>query len=270
MTVLAAPLTDASDTQLVIAAVLGIAAVVVLIVVGRLHPFLALMLGTAVMGGVAAVAPLDIVDSFLGGFGDTVGNVGLLIALGAMVGALLADSGGADRIVRTIVARVSPAALPWAMAGAAALVGIPLFFEVGVVLLVPVVILVARRTDSPLMRVGIPALAGLSILHGLVPPHPGPLIAIDAVHAQLGTTLALGLLVAVPTVIVCGPLLAILVARWVPVDAPERAGGIDTDAAQARSEDVRRPPSFPVTLLTIAAAKPGRRVTGSVSVVRRS
>ena len=93
------PLTDAGNTQLVVAALLGIATVVVLIVWAKVHPFLGLMLGTAVMGGVAAVAPLDIVESFTVGFGDTVGSVGLLIALGAMVGKILADSGGSDTIV---------------------------------------------------------------------------------------------------------------------------------------------------------------------------
>ena len=174
------PLSDAGNAQLVIAALLGIAAVVLLIVWAKMHPFIALILGAAVMGGVAGVAPLDIVTSFTTGFGSTVGNVGLLIALGAMIGALLADSGGADSIVDTIIGKVGARGLPWAMALIAAILGLPLFFEVGVVLLVPVVILVARRTDVPLMRVGIPALAGLSILHGLVPPHPGPLVAIDA------------------------------------------------------------------------------------------
>ena len=109
------------------------------------------------------------------------------------------------------------------MALIAAILGLPLFFEVGVVLLVPVVILVARRTDVPLMRVGIPALAGLSILHGLVPPHPGPLVAIDALGADLGLTLLFGLIVAVPTLVLCGPLLARFIEQWVPLHASDEA-----------------------------------------------
>ncbi|QWZ07351.1 GntP family permease [Nocardioides panacis] len=216
-------LTHAGNTQIVLAAVLGIAAVVVLIVWVKMHPFLALMLGTAVMGIVAGVAPLDIITSFTTGFGGTVGAVGLLIGLGAMLGALLADSGGADTIVDTIIGKVGKRGLPWAMALIAAILGLPLFFEVGVVLLVPVVILVARRTDVPLMRVGIPALAGLSILHGLVPPHPGPLVAIDALGADLGLTLLFGLIVAVPTLVLCGPLLARFVEQWVPLHASDEA-----------------------------------------------
>ncbi|SCG40301.1 GntP family permease [Micromonospora inositola] len=224
VTVLAAPaepLTNAGNTQLIIAALLGIAAVVLLIAWGKVHPFLSLILGAAVLGVIAGVAPDKIVTSFSGGVGSTVGGVGLLIALGAMIGGLLAESGGADSLVERVVSRVSGTALPWAMAGVAALIGLPLFFEVGVVLLVPIVLLVSRRTDVPLMKIGIPALAGLSVLHGLVPPHPGPLVAIDALGANLGQTLALGLLVAIPTVIVAGPVFGNFIARYVPATAPE-------------------------------------------------
>jgi GntP family gluconate:H+ symporter len=261
-------LTDAGNTQLIVAALLGIATVVVLIVWARLHPFLSLILGAAVMGGVAAVAPLDIVNSFTVGFGNTVGSVGLLIALGAMIGKILADSGGSDTIVDTILGRVGRNGLPWAMALIAAILGLPLFFEVGVVLLVPVVILVARKMDIPIMRVGIPALAGLSILHGLVPPHPGPLVAIDNLGADLGLTLLFGLVVAVPTLVVCGPLLARFVEQWVPVHAPAPAfagggasgtspAGEDRDAVGAGegrtpvAEGVTRRPGFGAAVLCI-------------------
>jgi GntP family gluconate:H+ symporter len=221
MNVLAAAETSASDGQLVTAVLLGIATVVVLITWLKVHPFLALIIGSGVLGSVAALAPADTIASFQAGVGSTVGNVGLLIALGAMIGGLLADSGGADRIVQSVVQRVSAHRLPWAMAGVAALIGLPLFFEVGVVLLVPVVLLVSRRTDVPLIKLGIPALAGLSVLHGLVPPHPGPLVAIDAVGADLGLTLALGLLVAVPTVIIAGPVFGSFISRYVHAEAPE-------------------------------------------------
>ncbi|MFI8804185.1 GntT/GntP/DsdX family permease [Micromonospora chalcea] len=216
----AEPLTNAGDTQLVLAALLGIAAVVLLIAWGKVHPFLALILGAAVLGVVAAVPVDKIVTSFSGGVGSTVGGVGLLIALGAMIGGLLAESGGADGIVERVVGRVSGTALSWAMAGVAALIGLPLFFEVGVVLLVPIVLLVSLRVNVPLIKIGIPALAGLSVLHGLVPPHPGPLVAIDALGANLGQTLALGLLVAIPTVIIAGPVFGNFIARYVPATAP--------------------------------------------------
>ena len=119
-------------------------------------------------------------------------EVGLLIALGAMLGKLLAESGGADKIVDTLVTRSGPRLIPWTIALVAIIVGLPMFFEIGLVLLLPVIVLVTKKSNLPLMRVAIPALAGLSVLHGLIPPHPGPLIAIGFIHAQLGITLALG------------------------------------------------------------------------------
>jgi gluconate:H+ symporter, GntP family len=221
MNVLAAEaITSAGTGQLILAAVLGIVVVVVLIAWAKWHPFLALILGSAVLGLVAGASPGDTVTSFTTGLGTTVGSVGLLIALGSMIGALLAESGGADGIVARIVNSVSGAALPWAMAGVAALIGLPLFFEVGVVLLVPIVLLVARRTDVPLLKIGIPALAGLSVLHGLVPPHPGPLVAVASLNADLGLTLLLGLICAIPTVIVAGPVFGNFITRYVHVPVP--------------------------------------------------
>jgi GntP family gluconate:H+ symporter len=235
MTLAAAAAHSDSNSVLLLAALLGIATVVVLITWLKMHPFLALILGSAVLGLVAGLGPTPTVNSFVAGLGSTVGSVGLLIALGAMVGGLLADSGGAERIVQTITDRVSGGALPWAMAGAAALIGIPLFFEVGVVLLIPIVLLVARRTNQPLMRVGIPALAGLSVLHGFIPPHPGPLAAIGVLNADLGTTLALGLLIAIPCVIVAGPIFGSFITKYVPVHAPALLDAGDRTAVGAGS-----------------------------------
>ncbi|MGW4940734.1 GntP family permease [Actinoplanes sp. NPDC004185] len=248
MTSLSAPvlaaeaITSAGTGQLVLAAVLGIAVVVLLIAWAKWHPFLALILGAAVLGVVAGAAPGDTITSFTTGVGSTVGSVGLLIALGSMIGALLAESGGADGIVSTIVRRFSGSALPWAMAGVAALIGLPLFFEVGVVLLVPIVLLVAQRTDVPLLKIGIPALAGLSVLHGLVPPHPGPLVAVSSLGADLGLTLAFGLICAIPTVIIAGPVFGNFIAKRVPLAVPAQlvpagSGGRSAGSGPAGGQD---------------------------------
>jgi GntP family gluconate:H+ symporter len=232
---LAAPLSSAGHTQLLLAALAGIATVVLTIVWAKFHPLLGLMLGTAVLALVAWVPPEPALQSFLTGLGTTFGTVGLLIALGAMLGKLLADSGGANKIVDTIVDKVGPRTLPWAMALIAAIIGLPMFFEIGVVILVPIIVLVAIRTGTRLMLIGIPALAGLSILHGLVPPHPGPLTAIALLHADLGYTLIFGLICAVPTLVIAGPLLAQFIVRWVPVQTPPPQQG--AAAAELRSHD---------------------------------
>ncbi|MDQ6657309.1 MAG: GntP family permease [Actinomycetota bacterium] len=207
------------DTRLLLVAVIAIAVIVVLIAWLKMHPFLALILGSAVLSIAGGVPIADSITHFEKGVGDTLKEVGLLIALGGMLGKLLADSGGANQVVDKLIARARPAIVPWMMALVAAIVGLPMFFEIGLVLLLPVIVVVASRTKLPLMKVGIPALAGLSVLHGFIPPHPGPLIAIAALGAPLGLTLAFGLLAAIPTVIIGGPLFAMLAARWVPVAA---------------------------------------------------
>ena len=239
------------DTRLLLMALAGIALIVVLIAALDMHPFLALILGSALVGFGSGVASADVIKNFETGVGATLMEVGLLIALGAMLGKLLAESGGADQVVETLVGRSGARLVPWTIGLVAVIVGLPMFFEIGLVLLLPVIVLVAKRSELPLMRVAIPALAGLSVLHGLVPPHPGPLIAIAAVKADLGITLGLGILVAIPTAIICGPLFSYVAARWVPVGPPESAGGLQTGGERARSDEVTRPPSFVVTVGTI-------------------
>ncbi|MFB7028656.1 MULTISPECIES: gluconate:H+ symporter [unclassified Streptomyces] len=241
----AEPITSAGNAQLGIAVLAGIAVIVLLITKFKLHAFLALTIGSLALGAFAGAPLADTIKSFTTGLGATVAGVGVLIALGAILGKLLADSGGADQIVDTILAKASGRAMPWAMVLIASVIGLPLFFEVGIVLLIPVVLLVAKRGNYSLMRIGIPALAGLSVMHGLIPPHPGPLVAIDAVGANLGVTLALGLVVAIPTVIIAGPVFSRYAARWVDIKAPENM--IPTRP----SEDLEKRPGFGVTVATV-------------------
>ncbi|MFI1729720.1 GntP family permease [Streptomyces acidicola] len=239
------PITSAGHAQLGIAVLAGIAVIVLLITKFKLHAFLALTIGSLALGAFAG-APLDkVITSFSAGLGSTVAGVGVLIALGAILGKLLADSGGADQVVDTILAKAGGRSMPWAMVLIASVIGLPLFFEVGMVLLIPVVLMVAKRGNYSLMRIGIPALAGLSVMHGLVPPHPGPLVAIDAVKADLGVTLALGVLVAIPTVVISGPLFSRYAARWVDVPVPERM------LPPRASEELKQRPSFGATLTTV-------------------
>lgn len=239
------PITSAGHAQLGIAVLAGIAVIVLLITKFKLHAFLSLTIGSLALGAFAG-APLDkVITSFTSGLGSTVAGVGVLIALGAILGKLLADSGGADQVVDTILAKASGRAMPWAMVLIASVIGLPLFFEVGIVLLIPVVLMVARRGNFKLMRIGIPALAGLSVMHGLVPPHPGPLVAIDAVKANLGVTLALGVLVAIPTVIIAGPVFSKFAARWADVPVPERM------LPPRASEELEKRPGFGATMFTV-------------------
>ncbi|GAB3499450.1 gluconate:H+ symporter [Amycolatopsis cihanbeyliensis] len=252
MNTLAAATWTGQDTRLIAATLLAIALIVVLITKLKLHPFLALILSSGLLGLVAGMPVDTLIDSFTDGVGSTVASVGVLIALGAMLGRLLADSGGADQIVDTIISRSGRRLLPWSMALVAALIGLPMFFEIGLVMLIPVVLLVSRRTGRPLMLLGIPALAGLSVLHGLVPPHPGPLAAAGALDANVGIILALGVLVAIPTVIVAGPLFGRIAARLVPdATAPAHLVPEAGPESQRATAEQRRAPSFLATVCTV-------------------
>lgn len=236
----------ASTPHLMLAFLAGIAVIVVLITVVKLNPFLGLIFGAVTVGVVAGEDFATVLASFSNGFGKTAASVGILIALGAMFAKLLADSGGADQIVDTIIGRASPRMLPWAMALVGAIIGLPMFFEIGLVLLMPVIYLVARRSGLSLITIGIPALAGLSAMHGFVPPHPGPLAAIGYLGADLGLTLALGVAVAIPTIVVAGPLFGKLAGKWVVVGAPDT---FSADESAEREQRLR--PSFGITLFSV-------------------
>lgn len=268
------------DTLVLIIAAIGIAIVVLLIVWVKMHAFLALTIGSLFVGIGSGIPLNKVTASYETGVGGVLGYVGVLIALGAMLGKLLADSGGADKVVETLL-RGKPATLPWKMALIAGIIGIPMFFEIGLVLLIPVVMLAVRRTNGPAMRLGIPALAGLSVLHGFIPPHPGPLAAIGILNANVGITLGLGLIVAIPTVIVAGPLFGQLAARMVPIGAAGAAlavtggstadtsssaagpvggsavpgnngnGSAGTAHSRAQDPDATGTPSFAITLVTL-------------------
>ncbi|NMM96985.1 gluconate transporter [Bifidobacterium sp. DSM 109960] len=231
--------------QLITAAIAGILTIVLLIAVVKLHPFISLMVGSFIMAICAGVPYDKAFSSFTTGAGSTFSGVGLLVAFGAIIGTILFASGGADVIVDTIMSKTPMKLLPWAMALIAFTVGIPMFFEVGVVILIPVVLFAARRAKMPVMLIAIPALAGLSTLHAFIPPHPGPLAAIDSIHANLGLTLGLGLLVAIPTVIISGPLLGKVMARWVPIMAPEQS------AAENAEQSPEHRPTFAQAITVI-------------------
>lgn len=237
---------------LLLAAAVAIVGLIVLIARYKLHPFIALIVASGFLGLVTGLPVGKVVKEFQDGFGGTLGFVGVLLGLGTMLGKLMAESGGADRIARTLIDAFGETKVHWAMMIAAFLVGIPLFFEIGFVLLAPLVFIVARRTGVSLVKIGIPLLAGLSVVHGLVPPHPGPLLAIGAFGADIGKTIFYGLLVGLPTAIIAGPVYGAWIAQRVPGSANHE---LAETLARDRGNDATNPrddmPGFGVTLFTI-------------------
>src|SRR6267142_2705006 len=208
------------DTFLLVDALIAIVGLILLITRFRIHPFIALTIAAGYLGLTSGMPVALVMKSYQDGFGGVLGFVGIVLALGTMLGKLMAESGGADQIAQTLVNAFGEKRVHWAMMLAAFLVGIPLFFEIGFVLLIPLVFIVARRTGVPLVKVGIPLLAGLSVVHGLVPPHPGPLLAIGVFGADIGKTIFYGLIVGLPTAIIAGPIFGSFISRYVPGSPP--------------------------------------------------
>ncbi|MCU6454107.1 GntP family permease [Sphingomonas sp. A2-49] len=220
------------DARLVIAALTGILLAVVMIVRGRLHPFIGLLCGAFTVGLLAGLPLPEVAKAVQKGVGDIVGGTGLVVALGLSLGAMLHLSGGAVSLARSALRLTGARAAPWATLGIAIVVGLPLFFETGLVLLLPIVVAAADELagrdgvdrDAAKLRLIMPALAGLGVVHALVPPHPGPLLAVEALGANLGLTMVYGIAIAIPTAIVAGPLLAMVVARGVRLEPPVASG----------------------------------------------
>jgi gluconate:H+ symporter, GntP family len=214
------------DIRLVVAAVGGIVLAILLIVRGRLHPFLGLLVGAFAVGLFAGLPLSDTAKAVQKGVGDIVGGTGLVVALGLSLGAMLHLSGAAASLATGAIRLTGPKAAPWATLGIAIVIGLPLFFETGLVLLLPIVVAAAQALpdsgdrDAAKLRLIMPALAGLGVVHALVPPHPGPLLAVDALHASLGLTMLYGILIAIPIAILAGPVLARFVTPGVRLSEP--------------------------------------------------
>ena len=186
----------------------------------------------------------NIVKSFETGNGNTLGHIAVVVGLGTMLGKMMAESGGAERIANTLIDLFGEKNIHWAMMVVAIIVGLPVFFEVGFVLLIPIAFNVAKRTGKSLLLIGLPMVAGLSVVHGLIPPHPAALLAVQAYHADIGKTIAYGLIVGVPTAIVAGPLFALLIHQYIklPEDNPLAAQFVETNNGaqlQRRSANCR-------------------------------
>jgi GntP family gluconate:H+ symporter len=234
------------ETYLLVDALVTIIGLILLITQLKVHPFIALTIAAGFLGLTSGMPVDKVMKAFQEGFGGVLGFVGIILGLGTMLGKLMADSGGADQIAQTLIRMFGKQRVHWAMMFAAFLVGIPLFFEIGFVLLIPLVYIVARRTGVSIVKIGIPLLAGLSAVHGLVPPHPGPLLAIGIFGADIGRTIFYGLLVALPTAIIAGPIYGKWISNYVPgTPSPELMEQIGKESSSGNL------PGFAITLVTI-------------------
>ena len=233
-----------------------LAAIIVLIVViarYKLHPFIALTAVSLALGVAAGMAPLAAVQSFQSGVGNVLGFIAVVVGLGTMLGKVMAESGAALRIATTLIERFGERHVHWALMIVAFIVGIPVFFQVGFVLLVPLVFTIARRTGMSLVKIGIPLVAGLSVVHGMIPPHPAAMLAVSAYHADVGRTILFGLIVGLPTAALAGPIFAAWVAPRISLPAVSPLAAQFAAEATREGQDVGpdASPSFAVSVCTV-------------------
>jgi GntP family gluconate:H+ symporter len=166
------------------------------------------------LGVICGIDPVKAIAAFSKGFGDILSFVGIVIGLGTMIGGLLVSSGGADAFANAMISIGGRKYVPWTLFFAAFLIGLPLFFEVGFVLLVPLAFVMAKKMDVPILSLGLPMLAGLSIAHGMTPPHPAPTLAVATFHADAGRTILYALIIGLPVGLISGPVFAAALAKF--------------------------------------------------------
>ena len=234
-----------ADSTLLLYALAAVVALVVLIARFRVHPFVVLIAVSLGMGVAAGMPLATVVKAFQDGVGSSLGFIAIVVGLGTMLGKMMAESGGAARIAKTLIDAFGAAHVHWAIMFVAFIVGIPVFFQVGFVLLIPLVFTIARQTGTSLLKVGLPLVAGLSVVHGMVPPHPAAMLAVATFKADVGLTILYALIVGLPTAALAGPVYATWIAPRIllPADNPL--------ATQLQSDDSRALPGFGITMFTV-------------------
>jgi len=215
----------------VLLVILCIVLLILLITWGRLNAFLAFLLVSILTALLLGIPPDKVAASIQKGIGDTLGSLVIVIVLGAMLGKIVAESGAARKITDVLMKAFGEKRIQWALMVTGFIVGIPLFYNVGFVLLVPLIFSVVYRMKLPAVYVGVPMLAALSVTHGFLPPHPSPTALVQQFHADLGRTLLLGITLAIPAIILAGPVFA-KTLRGIESPLPETFRPADVDAAK--------------------------------------
>lgn len=194
-------------------ALAAIVLILLLVIKFRLHAFVTLIIVSALTAIAAGIPIAGVVPTMIDGFGSTIASVALLVGLGAMIGRLVEASGGAQSLADALVNAFGAKRAPLALGIASLIMGFPIFFDAGLIVMLPVIFAVARRLDGPVLAYGMPAAGAFSVMHVFLPPHPGPVAAAEFFSADIGYILGLGLIVALPTWYVSGYLWGLFLGK---------------------------------------------------------
>lgn len=238
-----------SETQLVGAALLGITLILVLIIRTRLHAFVALLLGSLLIGIGAGMPFQSVLDSIADGVGSTLASIAVVIGLGAMFGRMLEVSGGAESLAASLLSKSGERNAQWSLLAVGFIVAIPVFFDVAFIILISVIYGLTEKTGRPIVYYAIPLMAGGVVTHSFIPPTPGPIAVAGLLEADLGLVMIFGALIGIPSAIVAGPLWGSYISRYVTAGKP------DYMQVGERREQVELPPAgLIVTLIAIPLA----------------
>lgn len=234
-------------TPLLIVA-LGVVALLILIMKLNLNTFISLIV-VSFLVAIALRMPIEeIVESIEAGMGDTLGSIALIFGFGAILGRLVSDAGGAQRIAMTLIDKFGEKHIQWAVVIASFIIGIALFFEVGLVLLIPIVFQIAKQLRVSILYLGIPMAAALSVTHGFLPPHPGPTVIAQQYEANIGMVLVYGFIISIPTVVIAGPLFTYASRKMAP--AAFTKGGDIQAIGEVKDFKKEETPGFGISVIT--------------------
>ena len=211
------------DWKLIALALIAIGALVVFVTRLKVNPFIALLLAALLVGAGSGLSLLASAKSFQDGMGATLGGIAAVIGLGTMLGKLLAESGGAEVLAKRFAALFGPRRVGWCIMALALAVGLTTWFVVGLILLLPILLTLTRETKQPFILLALPLLSCLSVMHGLMPPHPGPVVAVELLKANTGLVLMWGFVIGIPVAAIAGPLFARWAVKHVKTEPPEMA-----------------------------------------------
>ncbi|SFJ52317.1 Gnt-I system low-affinity gluconate transporter [Halobacillus dabanensis] len=241
---------------LIIVAVLGVVALLFLVMKAKLQAFLAIILVSFVVGIAVGMSPKDLIATFEKGMGETVAFIAIVIGLGAMFGEILKVSGGAERLALSMINKFGEKRSSWALGIAGLVISIPIFLDVALVILMPILYTLANKTGKSLLYFGVPLLAGLLVAHGMIPPTPGPIAVASILEADLGWVILFGLIIGILAMILAGPLFGSFISKKIHVsvseEMSEQAAAIaDLEERANENENQKELPSFTSVLSII-------------------